>query len=56
MQIFGAFVVLLSVSFFAFACYAAYQAPKWSGKPRQVSHVHPLSLRELSWIEMLLHA
>ena len=34
MQAFGACVIILSFSFFAFACYAAYQAPKWSGKPR----------------------
>ena len=36
MQAFGVCVVILSVSFFAFACYAAYQAPKWSGKPRRL--------------------
>ena len=35
MQVFRALVILLAVLFFVFACWAAYQAPKWSGKPRR---------------------
>ena len=34
MKVFGALVILLAGSFFTAACYAAYQAPKWSGKAR----------------------
>ncbi|CAK8993527.1 unnamed protein product [Durusdinium trenchii] len=34
MRIFGALVIFLAFSFFTAACYAAYQAPKWSGQPR----------------------
>ncbi|CAK9066964.1 Ephrin_rec_like domain-containing protein [Durusdinium trenchii] len=34
MRIFGGLVLFLAFSFFAAACYAAYQAPRWSGKPR----------------------
>ena len=35
MRVFGALVILLAFTFFSAACYAAYQAPKWSGKPRR---------------------
>ncbi|CAK9094833.1 unnamed protein product [Durusdinium trenchii] len=34
MRVFGALVILLAFTFFSAACYAAYQAPRWSGKPR----------------------
>ncbi|CAK9093024.1 unnamed protein product [Durusdinium trenchii] len=34
MRVFGVFVLILAFTFFTAACYAAYQAPKWSGKPR----------------------
>eukprot|EP00913_Durusdinium_trenchii_P024135 g22662.t1 len=34
MRGFGALVIFLAFSFFIAACYAAYQAPRWSGKPR----------------------
>ncbi|CAK9000598.1 Uncharacterized protein SCF082_LOCUS6566, partial [Durusdinium trenchii] len=37
MKVFGALVILLAGSFFTAACYAAYQAPKWSGKARLAS-------------------
>ncbi|CAK8995297.1 unnamed protein product [Durusdinium trenchii] len=34
MRVFGVLVMFLAFSFFIAACYAAYQAPRWSGKPR----------------------
>ena len=34
MRVFGVLVLVLAFTFFTAACYAAYQAPKWSGKPR----------------------
>ena len=37
MQVFGAVVILLADTFFCFAVYAAYQAPKWSSQPRRTS-------------------
>ena len=37
MRILGAMVILLAGAFFSAACYGAYQAPKWSSKPRPVN-------------------
>ena len=42
MRIFGALVIFLAFSFFTAACYAAYQAPKWSGKSRTDHDEHAL--------------
>ena len=37
MQIFGACVMCLALVFISCACYAAWSAPNWSGKPRRCS-------------------